>query len=84
MQISARVDDAVRAMLEIAVVSPEHISRDDIAHRHELPTRDLEPILRDVSEPLSVRWAPVATAATTHRTPARCGPTAHPLRPVRR
>lgn len=49
MQISARVDYALRAMLEIAAAGPERLSRDDIAQRQDLPTRYLEPILRDLS-----------------------------------
>lgn len=49
MQISARVDYAVRAMLEIAAARPERVNRDDIACRQDLPTRYLEPILRDLS-----------------------------------
>lgn len=49
MQISARVDYAVRAMLEIAAAQPGRVSRDDIACRQDLPTRYLEPILRDLS-----------------------------------
>lgn len=50
MQISARVDYAVRAMLEIAAARPERLSRDDIADRQDLPNRYLEPILRDLSK----------------------------------
>lgn len=50
MQISARVDYALRAMLEIAAASPRRLSRDDIANRQDLPTRYLEPILRDLSK----------------------------------
>lgn len=49
MQISARVDYAVRAMLEVAAARPERLSRDDIARRQGLPARYLEPILRDLS-----------------------------------
>lgn len=49
MQISARVDYAVRAMLEIAAARPERLNRDDIASRQHLPTRYLEPILRDLT-----------------------------------
>lgn len=50
MQISARVDYAVRAMLEIAAAHPERLNRDEIASRQGLPTRYLEPILRDLSK----------------------------------
>jgi len=50
MQISARVDYAVRAMLEIAAAQPDRLNRDDIAQRQDLPTRYLEPILRDLSK----------------------------------
>ncbi len=50
MHISARVDYAVRAMLEIAAAHPERLSRDEIASRQGLPTRYLEPILRDLSK----------------------------------
>lgn len=49
MQISARVDYALRAMLEVAAAEPDRLSRDDIADRQELPVRYLEPILRDLS-----------------------------------
>ena len=50
MQINARVDYAVRAMLEIAAAHPERLNRDEIASRQALPTRYLEPILRDLSK----------------------------------
>lgn len=48
MQVPARVDYAVRAMLELAAVHPERISRDDLAARQGLPTRYLEAIMRDL------------------------------------
>lgn len=49
MQVTARVDYAVRAMLEVAAARPARLSRDDISARQDLPARYLEPILRDLS-----------------------------------
>ncbi len=37
-------------MLELAAAHPERLNRDDIASRQDLPTRYLEPILRDLSK----------------------------------
>lgn len=49
MQIPARVDYAIRAMLELAAADPERLSRDDLAERQQLPARYLESILRDLA-----------------------------------
>ena len=50
MQVPARVDYAVRAMLELAAAHPERIPRDDLAERQGLPTRYLEAIMRDLAQ----------------------------------
>jgi Rrf2 family protein len=49
VQVPARVDYAIRAMLELAAVEPQRLSRDDLAERQQLPTRYLEAILRDLA-----------------------------------
>jgi Rrf2 family protein len=49
VQIPARVDYAIRAMLELAAADPERLNRDELAHRQQLPTRYLEAILRDLA-----------------------------------
>ena len=50
MQVPARVDYAVRAMLELAAAHPERIRRDELAARQGLPTRYLEAIMRDLAQ----------------------------------
>lgn len=49
VQISARVDYAIRAMLELAAAHPDRLSRDELARRQQLPPRYLEAILRDLA-----------------------------------
>jgi Rrf2 family protein len=49
MQVPARVDYAIRAMLELAAAEPQRLSRDELARRQQLPTRYLEAILRDLA-----------------------------------
>lgn len=49
MQIPARVDYAIRAMLELAAAHPERLNRDELAQRQQLPTRYLEAILRELA-----------------------------------
>lgn len=49
MQIPARVDYAIRAMLELAAAHPQRLNRDELAERQSLPTRYLEAILRDLA-----------------------------------
>lgn len=45
MQVSARVDYAVRAMLELAVVAPDRRTRDQLAAARDVPAKYLESIL---------------------------------------
>lgn len=45
MQVSAKVDYAVRAMLELAVVAPERRTRDQLATARAVPAKYLESIL---------------------------------------
>ncbi|MFP5322282.1 MAG: RrF2 family transcriptional regulator [Acidimicrobiia bacterium] len=45
MQVSARVDYAVRAMLELAAAAPERRTRDQIAEARDVPAKYLEAIL---------------------------------------
>ena len=45
MQVSARLDYAVRAMLELAAVTPERLTRDQLAERQAIPAKYLESIL---------------------------------------
>lgn len=49
VQIPARVDYAIRAMLELAAVHPTRLNRDDLAERQGMPTRYLEAILRELA-----------------------------------
>ena len=49
MQIPARVDYAIRAMLELAAAHPQRLNRDELAERQQLPGRYLEAILRDLA-----------------------------------
>jgi Rrf2 family protein len=49
VQIPARVDYAIRAMLELAAAHPQRLNRDELAERQALPTRYLEAILRDLA-----------------------------------
>lgn len=45
MQVSAKVDYAVRAMLELAAVAPERRTRDQLAAARDVPAKYLESIL---------------------------------------
>jgi Rrf2 family protein len=48
MHVPAKVDYAVRALLELADAAPERLSREELARRQQLPTRYLEAILREL------------------------------------
>ena len=48
MRITARVDYAVRAALELAAVAPEALTAERIATAQEIPIRFLQTILRDL------------------------------------
>ena len=48
MRITARVDYAVRAALELAAVAPEALTSDRIATAQNIPARFLQAILRDL------------------------------------
>jgi Rrf2 family protein len=48
MHVPAKVDYAVRAMLELADAHPERLSREELARRQQMPTRYLEAILREL------------------------------------
>ncbi len=48
MRITARVDYAVRAALELAAVAPEALTADRIAKEQGIPSRFLQAILRDL------------------------------------
>ena len=50
MQVPARVDYALRAILELAAANPRRVSRDELAERQRLPARYLEAILRDLGQ----------------------------------
>ena len=50
MQVPARVDYAVRAMLELAAAHPQRVRREELADRQGLPTRYLEAIMRDLAQ----------------------------------
>ena len=45
MQVSARLDYAVRALLELAGAAPERLTRDELAARQHIPAKYLESIL---------------------------------------
>ena len=45
MQVSAKLDYAVRAMLELAAVAPERMTRDALAEAQGIPAKYLESIL---------------------------------------
>lgn len=45
MQVSAKLDYAVRAMLELAAADPERRTRDQVAEAQEIPPKYLESIL---------------------------------------
>jgi Rrf2 family protein len=45
VQVSARLDYAVRALLELAAVAPERLTRDELAARQSIPAKYLESIL---------------------------------------
>ncbi len=48
MHVPAKVDYAVRALLELAEAHPGRLSREELARRQQLPTRYLEAILREL------------------------------------
>ena len=48
MRITARVDYAVRAALELAAVAPDALTSDRIATAQQIPARFLQAILRDL------------------------------------
>src|SRR6476646_9246957 len=48
VRITARVDSAVRAALELAAVAPEALTSERIATAQEIPARFLQAILRDL------------------------------------
>ena len=48
MRITARVDYAVRAALELAAVAPEALTAERMATAQEIPIRFLQTILRDL------------------------------------
>ena len=48
MRITARVDYAVRAALELAAVAPEALTAERIATAQDIPMRFLQAILRDL------------------------------------
>ena len=48
MRITARVDYAVRAALELAAVAPEALTAERIATAQQIPVRFLQAILRDL------------------------------------
>ena len=48
MRITARVDYAVRAALELAAVAPEALTAERIATAQDIPIRFLQTILRDL------------------------------------
>ena len=48
MRITARVDYAVRAMLELAAAAPEALTAERIATAQQIPIRFLQAILRDL------------------------------------
>ena len=48
MRITARVDYAVRAALELAAVAPEALTAERIATAQDIPVRFLQTILRDL------------------------------------
>ena len=48
MRITARVDYAVRAALELAAVAPEALTAERIANGQGIPSRFLQAILRDL------------------------------------
>ena len=45
MQVTARVDYALRALLELAAVEPDRLTRDELATEQDIPPRYLESIL---------------------------------------
>lgn len=45
MQVSAKLDYAVRAMLELAAAAPERLTRDELAELQDIPSKYLETIL---------------------------------------
>jgi Rrf2 family protein len=45
VQVSAKLDYAVRAMLELAAVAPERMTRDALAEAQHIPAKYLESIL---------------------------------------
>jgi Rrf2 family protein len=49
MHVPARVDYAIRAMLELAAAHPTRMNRDELAERQRLPARYLEAILRELA-----------------------------------
>ena len=48
MHVPAKVDYAIRALLELADADPQRLSREELARRQQLPTRYLEAILREL------------------------------------
>jgi Rrf2 family protein len=49
MHVPAKVDYAVRSMLELADAHPVRLSREELARRQNMPTRYLEAILRELA-----------------------------------
>jgi Rrf2 family protein len=45
VQVSAKLDYAVRAMLELAAADPERLTRDGLATRQRIPAKYLETVL---------------------------------------
>jgi Rrf2 family protein len=48
MQVSAKVDYAVRALLEVATSDSSRITRDELSEAQEIPPRYLEVVLNDL------------------------------------
>jgi len=48
MQITARVDYAVRALLEVSASEPGRVSRDELAAAQDIPPRYLEAVLLEL------------------------------------
>lgn len=55
MQVSAKLDYAVRAMLELALAAPERRTRDQLAEARDVPGKYLEAILASLRQAGLVR-----------------------------
>ena len=64
VRITARVDYAVRAALELAAVAPDALTSERIATAQGIPSRFLQAILGDLQHARLVTSHAAATAAT--------------------